>query len=571
MPIKEFFQSHLCELHTDEGVSTPSRYKLLHRKIFLLLAAAAIAPLILMSVVNYAQYKASLTEELHNPLRILLNKAKNSFELFWAERASAVSFIASAYSIEELSSEKSLNRIFGVMSREFDGFIDLGLINSKGIMVSYAGPSDLRGKDYSEQIWFQKVQMKSRYVSTVFTGFRNFPHLVIAVQHITPSGERWVLRATIDTQKFDQIIAAMSLEPESDAFLVDRNGVLQTDSHFYGKTLEKLALPVPRVSYETTVYPVIDSRGRDLVVAYSYFGDSDYILMAVKHRDSLLKTWFTVRTDFLLIFFVGVAVIFIVIYTMTRVLIRRLHESDLSRELAFRQVEHSQKLSSIGRLAAGVAHEINNPLAIINEKAGLMNDVMEMQADFPDKERFKGLIAAILRSVDRCRGITHRMLGFARHMDVKIEDLNVNEILKETEGFLEKEALYRNVKITLNLDQDLPHISSDRGQLQQVFLNILNNALAAVPDGGKVDVNTAAVYDGVSITFADNGCGMSEQTLKHIFEPFFTTKKEKGTGLGLSITYGIVKRLGGDIQVQSQAKVGTTFTVVLPKTAPDGV
>jgi two-component system NtrC family sensor kinase len=119
----------------------------------------------------------------------------------------------------------------------------------------------------------------------------------------------------------------------------------------------------------------------------------------------------------------------------------------------------------------------------------------------------------------------------------------------------------------LHLAADLPRIASDRGQLQQVFLNILNNAFAAVEDGGTVSVITwEKDMDTVVITFQDNGHGMSEETLKHIYEPFFTTKKgHRGTGLGLSITYGIVKRLGGDIGVQSKEGQGTRFTVYLPK------
>jgi two-component system NtrC family sensor kinase len=243
-----------------------------------------------------------------------------------------------------------------------------------------------------------------------------------------------------------------------------------------------------------------------------------------------------------------------------------MRESDNRRELAFREMEHSHKLSSIGRLAAGVSHEINNPLAVINEKAGLMQDMIEFSPDFPEKTKFMGLVAAIIQSVQRCRTITHRLLGFAKRMDVEIEVLDVNEIVKEVLGFLEKEALHRNIKLGLHLASDLSRIASDRGQLQQVFLNILNNAFAAVSDGGLVSIATwEKDIDTIGVTFQDNGSGMSEETLKHIFEPFFTTKKGQGTGLGLSITYGIVKKLGGDIEVQSKVQQGTRFTVYLPK------
>jgi two-component system NtrC family sensor kinase len=151
-------------------------------------------------------------------------------------------------------------------------------------------------------------------------------------------------------------------------------------------------------------------------------------------------------------------------------------------------------------------------------------------------------------------------------MEVKFEMLGVNELLKEVLGFLEKEYIYRNIDVRLQLAEDLPRISSDIGQLQQAFLNILTNAFAAVEDGGHVSITTwdeDAELIGISIQ--DNGCGMTVETQEHIFEPFFTTRKGYGTGLGLAITYGIVKKLGGDVKVQSTEGRGTTFTVYLRK------
>jgi two-component system NtrC family sensor kinase len=267
------------------------------------------------------------------------------------------------------------------------------------------------------------------------------------------------------------------------------------------------------------------------------------------------------------LFIAGILIVFLVVFRLTSVMVGRMQESDRKRELAFREMQHSHKLSSIGRLAAGVAHEINNPMAVINEKAGLMKDLIEYTTDFPNKDKFLSQVNAIIQSVQRCRTITHRLLGFARRMDVETEILDVNEVVKETLGFLEKEALHRNIKVGQSLAPDLPRISSDRGQLQQIFLNILNNAFAAVQDGGDISITTwERDMDMVGISIQDTGCGMSEETLKHIFEPFFTTKKGgEGTGLGLSITYGLVKKLGGDIEVQSKAGQGTRFTIFLPK------
>ena len=230
------------------------------------------------------------------------------------------------------------------------------------------------------------------------------------------------------------------------------------------------------------------------------------------------------------------------------------------------QLIAAEKLAILGTFAAGVAHEINNPLAIINEKAGLMKDILEMSDNYKHKTRFLNLLDAIFESVNRCRRVTHRILGFARKTEVSIEIFDINDIIKHSTVFLEKEILYKNIRLELNLKENLPKVRSDKGQLQQVFLNVIKNAIDAVENGGIVAVSTDIKDENmVKVSIKDNGHGISDEDLKHMFEPFYTTKeKGKGTGLGLSITYGIVKNLGGDILVESEVNKGTTFIVEIP-------
>jgi signal transduction histidine kinase len=245
--------------------------------------------------------------------------------------------------------------------------------------------------------------------------------------------------------------------------------------------------------------------------------------------------------------------------------VANLRAENLRRAELMHKVEYSNKLATVGRLAAGVAHEINNPLTIINEKAGLLKDLVDLEAEFPLREKVLGIVDSVLGSVARCRKVTHRLLGFARHMDVQTETIDVEALLKEVVGFLDKEAEYRNITIRVEGQPDMPAIESDRGQLQQVFLNILNNAEAAVKDGGNIDVGVRLANDRrVAVFIADDGVGIPPENLGRIFEPFFTTKEGSGTGLGLSITYGIVQKLGGEITVESEVGKGTRFTVLLP-------
>ena len=550
----------------DEGNSPAERYKILRRNMIILMLLVTVVPLFFMAIINYYEYRRALKKEIVHPLRVLVSKTKHSFELFLAQRLSTVSFIASAYSFEELANEETLRRIFRVTKQEFRDFVDLGLIDCHGTQVSYVGPYKLLGKNYADQSWFHEVKVRGTYISDVFMGYRKFPHVVIAVQHLTDTGCAWILRATIDTEKFDNLIASMGLDSESDAFLLNRSGIFQTNSKFYGKILEKCPLHIPPVSYETNVVEQEDPQGREIFQASTYFVHPSFILVVVKPRSEVLKSWYTLKSELFFLFLAGILAIFLVVFKLTDILVKRIRDSDEKREAALREIQHTQKLSSIGRLAAGVAHEINNPMAIVNEKAGLMKDIIENIPGFPQREKFLSLVEAILQSVDRCRAVTHRLLGFARRIEVQVEVLDLNDVIEEVLGFLRKEAFHRNIEIELHLPEHLPRIASDRGQLQQVFLNILNNAFAAVEDGGTVSITTwEKDSDTVAVSIRDNGCGMSKETLKHIFEPFFTSKREYGTGLGLPITYGIIKKLGGDIEAQSKEGEGTTFTVYLPK------
>jgi signal transduction histidine kinase len=228
--------------------------------------------------------------------------------------------------------------------------------------------------------------------------------------------------------------------------------------------------------------------------------------------------------------------------------------------------ERNSQLASIGQLAAGVAHEINNPLALINETAGYVKDLFTIKQQYKDDPDLVEHIDSIIDAVERCGTITRQLLGFARRFDVQTQPINLNDIVADVINFHKKEAEYRNITIHVDIPETIPLIETDRGKLQQIILNLVNNAFQAIDNGCFLDVR--AEMDGpeqVRLFIRDNGCGISEDHLNKVFEPFFTTKKEgQGTGLGLSITYGLVQKLHGNITVQSKTGQGTTFVVTLP-------
>jgi len=198
-----------------------------------------------------------------------------------------------------------------------------------------------------------------------------------------------------------------------------------------------------------------------------------------------------------------------------------------------------------------------------------MKDLMGME-DVAGSENFQELLDAVNKieyHVVRAKTVTHRLLGFARRMEPLTERVNLNTVLDESIDFLENEARYRNIDIQTNYAPDLPLTTTDQSQMQQVFLNIINNAIDAIGKDGEITINTrmSQKNNEICVEIHDNGPGMPKDVLQKIFDPFFTTKEVgKGTGLGLSISYSIIEKLGGRILVASDEGQGTTFTIYLP-------
>lgn len=542
------------------------RYNVLRFKMIGLFGMVALVPLCLMALINFHIYKSSLEKEQRLSTQSLVTKTKYSFELYLNERLSAVSFIAATNSFEELSNTQKLRKIFHTAKEEFEGLVDLGLINSEGKQVAYAGPYKLLGKDYSKHDWFNETRVRGTYISSVFLGYRKLPHIAIAVESITANGEPWVLRATIATEPFSKLISFMNLAPGVDAFLLNKDRVLQTESRLFGSVLSAVPFELPHAQYRGGNALITTEQGK-FSATYVNFVQPEFILMAVRPASQATGAWFSLRTDLLVVLIGGALLITIVAFGLTNVLIRQLMMADECRENIMKEIEHTQKLSSIGRLAAGVAHEINNPLAVIKEKSGLMTDILARSPEFELNGVLERQIKGITSSVERCSAITHRLLGFARKVEAKNEWLNVNEVVSEVLEFLEKELTKRSISVNLMLEESLSEIESDKGQLQQVFLNIVSNALEAVDEGGVIYLESKTVDNGIRLVIGDDGCGMSEETMSRIFEPFFTTKRNAGNGLGLAISYGIIRKLGGDISVTSHVGTGSVFTITLPFSA----
>ena len=549
------------------------RYRRMWLYAFVNIAVIALTPLVIMTVLNSHQYQTALAAEMRYTVARVTSNSRQFMEGFLEERRAALTYVAAREAYEDLCDAAKLRQVLLKMNASFGAFVDLGVIDADGDQRSYVGPYELEGKNYTDQDWFQEASVRGVHVSAVFMGYRHVPHFVVAVRVDDDTGQGfYILRATIDTEVLNRHLGALELKPSSDVFLMNRAGILQTPSRHHGGILAESPIATPAFSPRTEVLEMTTRQGETRLVGYAYVSDSPFVLVALKQPAEVMQSWLYLQTGMLWLLGVSIAVVIAVVLWRSRILVNRIREADRRREEALHNLEYTNKMASIGRMAAGVAHEINNPLAIINEKAGLLKDLLTANDKPPEPDHLLESVEGVIRSVDRCSVITHRLLGFAKRIDPATTRIVVAPLIEEVLSFQEKEADYRSITINLDIADDLPIIESDRGQLQQVFLNILANAFAAVADGGRIDI-TARVADEstVAVTISDNGDGIPEEHIGRIFEPFFTTKAEYGTGLGLSITYGIVERLGGRIEVESTVGAGASFTVHLPVTRGGGV
>ena len=545
-----------------------------YRKIWIvgisLLIATALVPLLVITIIHYQLIQKSVDSELIFRTERLVSNARRAMTFFLEERLDALRFTVNEIGYDQLTNPNHLTVILRNLKLGFGGLTDLSVIDHTGFQVAYAGPFKLEGKNYGNQIWFVECQKRNIYVSEIFRGYRDLPHIIIAVKSFHPDGTVFFLRATLETERLIQTLSSYETGAHADIFLVNRSGIIQTPSKHHGDIFERMMLPLPGFSPRTQAAMATDEQGQSIITGYAFIttqiADTPFILMVIKQKAGMMGVWLELHSN--INWFVGfsIMVVILVVTITCTLMVNKLYQADRDKAEAMAAMEQNNQLASIGQLAAGVAHEINNPLALINETAGYVKDLFVIKKQYSKDDELLENIDYILDAVERCGTITRQLLGFARKFDVKIQRVNLNEVISDVLVFHNKEAEYRNVSVYVDIPKDIPEIETDRGKLQQVLLNLVNNAFQAVDNGCNLAINAAPEgRDKVSITISDNGCGMPEEDLSKIFEPFFTTKERgQGTGLGLTITYGLVKKLNGNISVISKEMEGTTFIITLP-------
>lgn len=552
-------------------------YRALMRNIVVIIISVSFIPLILVSSTIYYQFRTSYREKVYAHLKDLVKNHTRNIDSFLQEKLGDIRFVADSFGYDLLSNESVLQGRLAALQKDYGPvFVDLGVVDADGTQIAYAGPFKLDRAHYSDAEWFQQAMQHQYFISDVFLGLRGLPHFIVAVK-TSRNGRTWILRSTIDFVAFNTLVESIRLGKTGYAIILNKEGKLQTtpiskpsletipEKSIYAEFLEN---PAPAVANKVRIAVKPDSSDQKTIFVASFLKNGDWLLVYQQHFSDAfadLNKAFTITTIMMLL---GPLCIIIMAITLSKIIVNRIAAMDEEKQLMNEKVVETGKLASVGELAAGVAHEINNPVAIMVEEAGWMGDLLEEEEIQNSKNlaEFRRAIGQIQDQGRRCKQITQKLLSFARKTDGKVQDIEINEVLEELVALSAQRAKYALVTIQTEFQQNLPMLKLSLSELQQVFLNLINNALDAMETkGGSLTIESRLEKDRVVVEIADTGMGIPEANLNRIFDPFFTTKPVgKGTGLGLSICYGIVDKMGGKIEVRSRVGHGTTFTVHLP-------
>lgn len=526
--------------------------------LILIVTLVSVLPLIGISLLSLHYYKGSWIEKTSAELASLANSRKETIELFLAGQDNLLAGLMDLYPSEFLGQQANLERVFNATNKS--GVItDLGVIDQGGSHVAYVGQftEQLLGRNYAQTDWFAEVMRQGRYTSDIFSGFRGVPHFIVAVAN--PERTQ-ILRATVNSDLFNSLLASAELSPGGDAFIVNRAGEPQTPSR-----AGDVETPFQLSELPTSGTSVIQRD--DFIYSATSLNAGQWVLVLKEDIDSSLAQFYSARNRVALLIALAIAAIIGTATILISSMVNRIQEADQQRTSLNNRVLESERMALIGRLAASVSHEINNPLQIIEGQAGWMDELLsdEKEESVENLGEYRQAIAKIRTHVNRAKLITHRLLGFSHAGEMVMAKTDINQVIGETVSFLEGEANKNGITIVREFQADLPEILTDSSQLQQVLLNLVNNAIDAIGKDGRITISTAPVASGgVVISISDTGPGLSDEVRQRIFAPFFTTKNGKGTGLGLSISFNIIQRLGGDIKADNNEQGGSVFQVFLP-------
>ncbi len=542
-------------------------HRRLKHGILICLLITYLIPIVALTLYFNYNFNASMRESSKLQLAAVAESQRNTIDLFMQKRIVNVFnlFHMKDFSLEP--SQENMQAYLENLVQSDDAFVDVGLINAQGIQAGYAGPyPHLQGKNYRDEKWYADLinQQESYIVTDLYLGLRLHPHFTIGVKQLV-DGDYYVIRTSVYPDKLEDFLHAVNYDKQAKGFLVNRKGVYQVVVPELGALLEP-ANYVPDAEKQSDV-ATIKVNGESMLAAHTWLKEVPWCLVIMQPEALAFEEMYAIRNTMIVGSALLVLVIMVFIWIVVNRLFRGAQAVEQEKVELKSQLYHAHKLVSVGQLAGGVAHEINNPLAIIESESGIIRDMLDPDIGLDaSPEAIRKELDEIDKAVHRAKGITQKILSFVRKTDPKLVETDINQLLDDVvSGVKEQEFKVSDIRLIKEYDPDIPKLQLDPDLMRQVFLNLLNNASDVVGKGDAITLKTVKEGDRVKIIVSDTGKGMNAQELEKIFMPFFTTKKVgRGTGLGLPISLNIVEGFGGQMTVESTPGAGTTFTIFLP-------
>ena len=564
--------------------------------MILILTGVSLAPMILITGILLHRYNNFSRDMVHAHFEDLVEGYKRHIDFLLNEKSSNIRHVSREFEPGSSRDNHFLQKKLQKFQEEYAlDFSDLELIDEQGHQLAHAGHSGM-GTYHGDSPWFKKAKAESHYISDVFIGSGGQPRCIVS-SRVQNEGTQWILKATLDFAYFISLLENLKSGKTGTAFIMNREGEFQTrpprkgavNQKFYLSLFEKAKQIRPdnkpdngRHLSDTEKYfasksvgqnPVIsqevqEESGKKIIMISTFLKNNDWILIFQQDSDEAFADIKFSRKIAGLIFLLGSLGIILVCFLLYKREKRYISEISTEKDMVMtQQIIETGKLDSIGELATGIAHEINNPVAIMVEEAGWVQDLLHEGIDKNNNmEEFIRALKQIETQGRRCKEITRKLLSFGRKTDARIEKLQLNDLIEDVVNLSSEKARHVNAKIFKDLDPHLPEISASFNEMQQVLSNIISNGLDAMEiKGDRLDIISTCHEDHITITVKDNGPGIAAINLNRVFDPFFSTKPVgKGSGLGLSICYGIIKKMGGKIDFESVEGEGSAFHIVLP-------
>ena len=570
-------------------MNNKTHYASLTRRMVLTIILVSLTPLTLITALMGYYFETFYRNNVLNSLHERVASHQKRINAFLEETLAAVKFVADSSTYDDISQDKYLQDRLHALQRSYpDVFVDLGVINASGTQVSYAGEFKLLDANYARDPWFQDAVRQPYYLSDVFLGLRGKPHFIICVKY-THGGSDWLLRGTVNFAAFSALVDNLEIGKTGSTLIVSSQGRLQSQPRIqliqnlrgliavapWSGTGNAASAPIPVTKIFSTatdeVTGRVESQGKSNLFILMPLKSGEWTLIYQQDWHDAFSEVNHARIVALTIFFSGCITVLVVTFFVARRVVGRIEKADMEKQQMNEQVTEARKLASIGELAAGVAHEINNPVAIMVEHAGWMQDLLaeEDLRECKNHEEFRHSLQQICLQGSRCKDITRKLLSFARKTDPARERIQLNDILKEILSVYAARSRFNAIEVVTDLDPRLPPVQASPNEMNEVFTNLFDNAIDAMAGtGGKLKIRSRVEGNQVIVDVADTGQGIPKEAIGRIFDPFFTTKPVgMGTGLGLSISYGIIQKGGGKLTVDSAKGIGTTFHVQIDQAA----